>query len=37
MKIFDKQRIEQENLFLVNSRDFNRVPCLSKNRESIPK
>ncbi len=36
MKIFDEQRIEQENFFLVNSRDFNRVSCLSKNRESIP-
>ena len=30
MKIFDEQRIEQENFFLVNSRDFNRVSCLSK-------
>ena len=36
MKIFDEQRIEKENFFLVNSRDFNRVSCLSKNRESIP-
>ena len=36
MKIFDEQRIEQENFFLVNSRDFNRMSCLSKNRESIP-
>ena len=36
MKIFGEQRIEQENFFLVNSRDFNRVSCLSKNRESIP-
>ena len=36
MKIFDEQRIEQENFFLVNSRDFNRVSCLSKNRESKP-
>lgn len=35
MKIFDEQRIEQENFFLVNSRDFNRVSCLSKNRESM--
>lgn len=30
MKIFGEQRIEQENFFLVNSRDFNRVSCLSK-------
>lgn len=34
MKIFGEQRIEQENLFLVNLRDFNRCLVFPKTEKA---